>query len=407
MDYKALVLDTMRGKSGEYLVTDMDGEILFRNNVERFTDRQWKAWAEFHIGSPAAVKKEIVWEISDRRNQAYFRVLSVPAEAEGKRLLVHHIYNTSDYANLLREVSGYSKEWQELSKMQTNVLERLSGDYMDCMTVIIESLDVDSAVLFIEREKCIEQYTIEKGNEEATLARIEKDKWPSGKKGSRRFLPGFGTKGFICYVSAKTVDGARYSLFINDDDTESEEPFQMQYNVIRLFIENCIMREQIIYESEHDQLTGLYNKGKYLAMMDDFFPNCRQLAVYNMDVNYLKRTNDTYGHEAGDALIVKAAKSLLMVEREKVRGFRMGGDEFMLLAWDLTEEEAEQIRIDWREALAELNTAQGEIECVIACGLAYGEGEIDIKELLRVADERMYENKVEIKKARGDDPNAR
>lgn len=407
MDYKALVLDTMRGKIGEYLVTDMDGEILFRNNVERFTDKQWKAWAEFHIGTPSAIKKEIVWEISDRRSQSYFRVLTVPTESEGKRLLIHHIYNTSDYANLLREVSGYSKEWRELSKMQTTVLERLTGDYNDCMVVIMESLDIDSAVLYIERERYIEQYMMGKNDEVPTLQHIEKEKWPAGKKGSRRFLPGFGTQGFICYVSEKTVGGTRYALFLNDDDTESEEPFQMQYNVIRLFIENCIMREQIVYESEHDQLTGLYNKGKYLSMMEEFFPSCERIAIYNMDVNYLKRTNDTYGHEAGDALIVKAAKSLLMVEREKVRGFRMGGDEFMLIAWDLTEEEAEGIKADWVEALAQLNNAPEEIECVIACGLAYGDGDYDLKELLKVADERMYENKVAIKKARGDDPNAR
>ncbi len=275
------------------------------------------------------------------------------------------------------------------------------------MVVNMEALYIDSAVLDIEFEKFLVSDVMEKGDKDSSLQRIDKDKWPSGKKGSRRFLPGFGTKGFICYVSEKTVGGTRYALFINDDDTESEEPFQMQYNVIRLFIENCIMREQIVYESEHDQLTGLSNKGKYMSMMEDFFPNCKSLAVYNMDVNYLKRTNDTYGHEAGDALIVKSAKSLLMVEKEKVRGFRMGGDEFMLIAWDLSGEEAEKLKEEWEKALAELNSIPGEMECVIACGLAYGEGDFDIKELLKLADERMYENKAAIKKARGDDPNAR
>ena len=407
MDYRALIIECMKGKIGEYLVTDIKGEILYRNRVEKFSDDQWNAWAEFHLGDLSKITKEMVWEISDRRSRSYFRVLTVPTEADGQQLLVHHIYNTSDYANLLREVSGYSKEWRELSKMQTTVLERLSGDYNDCMVVIMKSLDIDSAVLYIEREKFVESYVMAKGDKESSLQRIDKDKWPTGKKGSRRFLPGFGIKGFICYVSEKTVGGTRYALFINDDDTESEEPFQMQYNVIRLFIENCIMREQIIYESEHDQLTGLYNKGKYMSMMEEFFPNCKSLAVYNMDVNYLKRTNDTYGHEAGDALIIKSAKSLLMVERERVRGFRMGGDEFMLIAWDLSEEEAESVKEDWNKALAELNSIPGEMECVIACGLAYGEGEYDLKELLKLADERMYENKVAIKKARGDDPNAR
>ena len=85
----------------------------------------------------------------------------------------------------------------------------------------------------------------------------------------------------------------------------------------------------------------------------------------------------------------------------------MGGDEFMLIAWDLSEDEAGDILTEWKDALDELNRTPGEIECVIACGLAYGENDYDLKELLKVADERMYENKVAIKKARGDDPNAR
>ena len=44
---------------------------------------------------------------------------------------------------------------------------------------------------------------------------------------------------------------------------------------------------------------------------------------------------------------------------------------------------------------------------VIACGLAYGKDDFDLKELLKLADDRMYENKVAIKLSRGEDPNAR
>ena len=126
-----------------------------------------------------------------------------------------------------------------------------------------------------------------------------------------------------------------------------------------------------------------------------------------MDVNYLKRTDDNLGHEAGDALLVKAGRSLQAVERDNVYGFRMGGDEFMLLGWDLTESEAEKLKKDWEEALAKLNENKEEVECVIACGLAYGKDDFDLKELLKLADDRMYENKVAIKISRGDDPNAR
>ena len=158
--------------------------------------------------------------------------------------------------------------------------------------------------------------------------------------------------------------------------------------------------------------------------MEDFFPSCKSIAIYNMDLNYLKRTNDNLGHEAGDALLVKAARSLQGVERENLFGFRMGGDEYMLVGWDLTEEEAkgikeeweevlEQIKREWEDVLQKINDKPAEddpfpdLECVVACGLAYGSGDYDLKELLKLADERMYKNKVAIKLSRGEDPNSR
>jgi len=405
MDYEKMIIESMRGKIGEFVVTNREGEIVYRNHAERFEDKSWSLWMDINIDRENIAHQEI-WEVSDKKSGNAYRVLTVPVTQEPGGYLVHHVYNTSDYANLLRDVSGYSKEWRKLSDVQTTVLERISGSYQDCMEVILRTLDVQSAVLYIEREKCVERYEMGKGDTEAKMTRLPEGIW--SKRGDRRFLPGFGTKGFLCFIDDKTVDGTRFALYLNVEQEQSEEPFQMEYNVIRLFVENALMREQIVYESEHDQLTGLFNKGKYLSMMEEFFPTCKRIAIYNMDVNYLKRTNDTYGHEAGDALIVKAAKSLLAVERENVRGYRMGGDEFMLIGWDLEEAEAEQVKSEWEEALRKLNEEDaGGIECVIACGLAYGGGGHDLQELLKTADERMYENKVAIKKARGDDPDAR
>ena len=404
MDYEKLIVDHLWGKTGEFIVTDSNGEIVYRNQAERFSDEVWKRWLGFNF-EDANLRKDEVWEFTDKQSGNSYRVLTVPVEEEARNYLVHHVFNTTEYANLSRDVAKYSKEWRDFSDMQTEVMERISGSYKDCMEVILRTLPVLCAVFYIEREKCVERYEMNRTDKEAKMTRLQEGVW--SKKGDRRFLPGLGTKGFLCFISDKTVDGTRFALYLNVENERDEEPFQMEYNVIRLFVENALMREQIVYESEHDSLTGLYNKGKYMSMMEDFFPKCKRIAIYNMDVNYLKRTNDTYGHEAGDALIVKAAKSLLAVEKENVRGFRMGGDEFMLIAWDLSETEAEAVKAEWEETLSELNKTEGEIECVIACGLSYGENGYNLQELLKTADERMYENKVAIKKARGDDPNAR
>ena len=85
-------------------------------------------------------------------------------------------------------------------------------------------------------------------------------------------------------------------------------------------------------EKEHDALTGLYNKGKFLAMKKSLFRNQKTIAVFNMDVNNLKHMNDEHGHEAGDRLIIKAAESLKKIEARNIIPFRVGGDEFVVVA---------------------------------------------------------------------------
>ena len=183
--------------------------------------------------------------------------------------------------------------------------------------------------------------------------------------------------------------------------------YPLYFNVFKLFIENSLLREKVTFESEHDHLTGLYNKGKYLELLKSEFPFYDSIAVFNMDVNYLKRTNDTLGHEAGNRLLTKAADSLKAVSNEKVYPFRLGGDEFMLVAANLDEDAIQKIKSDWKKKLEELNTLDPEIECVIACGLVFGKKPYDLADILAKADLLMYQDKRAIKISRGEDPNSR
>jgi len=127
-------------------------------------------------------------------------------------------------------------------------------------------------------------------------------------------------------------------------------------------------------EKERDGLTGLFNKGKFLSMKDSLFRKQKAIAVLNMDVNNLKYLNDTFGHEAGDKLIVKAAESLKKIEARNVMPFRVGGDEFLVVALYLSREEAERLHDAWEAGLAELNRREDGAVRVIACGMAWGDG---------------------------------
>ena len=406
MNYERIINDFVKDGAGEFIITDRQGKILFRNGVENFTDDQWMAWAAFNIDAQT-ISSEEDWEISDRTGGNYYSARSIPVTEDGTEVILHHVYNTSQYATLLRDVSGYLKDWRDLSAFQTAMLEKLSGNYESCLPVVLKYFKVSSAVMYIGRERKMERHLLSKGTKTIASTRIDREDVFDTPKGEFRKLPGMGDDEYLCYICDSAIHGTDYALYLYSEELESDDDFSMHYNVIKLFIENGLLREQITYESEHDKLTSLYNKGKYMSMLADFLPKKSRVAIYNMDVNYLKRTNDTLGHEAGDALLVKAGKSLLAVERDNVRGFRMGGDEFMLLGWDLDEDEAIAVKKEWEEALKKLNENDEGVECIIACGLAYGKDDYDLKELLKKADDLMYENKVAIKLSRGEDPNAR
>jgi diguanylate cyclase (GGDEF)-like protein/PAS domain S-box-containing protein len=86
----------------------------------------------------------------------------------------------------------------------------------------------------------------------------------------------------------------------------------------------------------HDFLTGLPNRVLLLDRIRQAFTHARRkqstVALLTVDVDDFKQVNDTYGHDAGDRLLVAIASRLSSVLRESDSVTRMGGDEFLLLA---------------------------------------------------------------------------
>ena len=191
------------------------------------------------------------------------------------------------------------------------------------------------------------------------------------------------------------------STFVEDGETIQVHHITDSSVYMELFRDMNDYSRELKAEKEHDGLTGLYNKGKLMEMKQSLFKNQEAIAIYNMDVNNLKHMNDTYGHEAGDRLIRKAAESLRRIEARNVFTFRTGGDEFMAVALHVSRQEAEQLLLTWEQGLAELNQRNDGIHCVIACGMAYGAKGYDPDALFAEADQRMYEDKLAKKGAAG------
>lgn len=88
--------------------------------------------------------------------------------------------------------------------------------------------------------------------------------------------------------------------------------------------------------SLHDGLTGLGNRAQFQALLERMLSRAapgNPLAVFMIDLNGFKPINDTYGHSAGDAVLVTVAARLTGALRPGAVAFRVGGDEFCVLSY--------------------------------------------------------------------------
>ena len=152
-----------------------------------------------------------------------------------------------------------------------------------------------------------------------------------------------------------------------------------------------------------DLATGLPNKNKCEEMMSAHLKITKPTACFMLDLNDLKKVNDTLGHEMGDIMILNFAKLLRKVVPLKYFVGRFGGDEFIVIAEEISgREEAEELVKKIREMIMKFNGLRGEFQINYACGYAFSEDypEASVTDLLNEADIKMYEDKIRSKKGR-------
>ncbi len=94
--------------------------------------------------------------------------------------------------------------------------------------------------------------------------------------------------------------------------------------------------EQLLYLAERDHLTGLYNRRRFQEelerMVSSFRRENRHFALLFFDLDEFKYINDSFGHRAGDSVLIRISGELMTLVRSDVFLSRLGGDEFGLLA---------------------------------------------------------------------------
>lgn len=161
------------------------------------------------------------------------------------------------------------------------------------------------------------------------------------------------------------------------------------------------MQKKVERERDEDHLTGLCNRRAFYRQVDALFQRPEDLgyaAFAAIDTDNLKYVNDNYGHDAGDCYLLGMADILRSGTAPNQIVSRLGGDEFEMLIYGCSSREELQSYIE------EVRERQGEktsrlcdkmnirIEFSMGCAYYGPDGE-ECQQLLRCADDRMYEEK--------------
>lgn len=163
---------------------------------------------------------------------------------------------------------------------------------------------------------------------------------------------------------------------------------------LRLADRVTAMKQQLIQHATTDALTGVLNRRAFFDMAAEAELEARAgatLSAILLDVDHFKRINDSYGHEAGDRVLVALGAALKSTDG--IAG-RLGGEEFCLLVRGATADALERAAALQRSVRA-LRFGRDDGEFAVTCSFGIAERETDetIDRLVRRADVAMYQAK--------------
>jgi len=181
--------------------------------------------------------------------------------------------------------------------------------------------------------------------------------------------------------------------FVTIKKDETNKPTEVLFTV-KVIEEEKSNEEFLKQLSITDKLTGLENRNSYettIKKLEEEIDYSR--TVFVMDLDGLKITNDKYGHDAGDEIIIGSADIIKTVFGEKGKCYRLGGDEFcVIISADKLEidtlcEQFNNLIENWSGNIVDsLHISYGYVS-------AYEYSDYSIKDLFKVADTRMYQAK--------------
>ena len=246
----------------------------------------------------------------------------------------------------------------------------------------------DNYKLAVNWEKALDGSTclIVKNDEDMELIRRKDPQWyeslKEAKVKSMVFFPlkhGDETLGFMWAINFNT-----------ENTVKIKETLELTTFFVASEVANHVLVEQLRTLSSVDLLTGTMNRNIMNNRVDRVIAGKDILeepyAIVFTDMNGLKRLNDTEGHNAGDDSLKQAAAILTDVFYDG-EVYRVGGDEFMVIACKI---EPEEVEARVASLIAKANATEN---VRFAVGISHSKDEPDILKGMRTADKRMYEDK--------------
>lgn len=169
--------------------------------------------------------------------------------------------------------------------------------------------------------------------------------------------------------------------------------FSLFYLTNLYLVELRTTREKLDYSSNHDMLTGLYNRRFFESIMKRSKDEKEtSFSVAMLDVDDFKKINDTHGHETGDRVLAAVSKCIESCLPQDAVAVRWGGEEFVLYLPQVENSRALEVLEMFRTKLSEQEIYHKGTRVAITAtiGLCTGESIADYEEYLRQADEKLY-----------------
>ena len=196
-------------------------------------------------------------------------------------------------------------------------------------------------------------------------------------------------------ISARFIKNGANDFFVKQLTTTEEF-----YSRIAQHVEHLEYVRLIKESAIKDFLTGLYNRRYFYDAGGGLYANAKRdnvsLVCAMLDIDFFKKVNDTYGHDAGDEVLKHVASSIRKRMRKTDIVARLGGEEFCILAVNMRDEAVDMIFDGLRQVIASspvtVNNGEDTIHVTLSIGVTTVLDET-LDEMVKKADTLLYEAK--------------